>query len=98
MLVLVLLAGFGCSSSQQTTIESGAGIQSTAESIDELLRLAQSRSGFEASALSIQAMELMLDDGQSTRAGLIAAQLPEPESLPGSYQFRYALVRAEIAL
>ena len=98
MLVLVLLAGFGCSTGQQTTIESGAGIQSTAESIDELLRLAQSRSGFEASALSIQAMELMLDDGQATRAGLIAAQIPEPGSLPGSYQFRYALVRAEIAL
>ena len=98
VLVLVLLAGFGCSTGQQTTIESGAGIQSTAESIDELLRLAQSRSGFEASALSIQAMELMLDDGQATRAGLIAAQIPEPGSLPGSYQFRYALVRAEIAL
>ena len=98
VLVLVLLAGFGCSTGKQTTIESGAGIQSTAESIDELLRLAQSRSGFEASALSIQAMELMLDDGQATRAGLIAAQIPEPGSLPGSYQFRYALVRAEIAL
>ena len=97
-LVLVLLAGFGCSSSQQTAIDTSAGIQSTAESIDELLRLARSRSGIEASALSIQAMELMLANDQTTRAGRIAAQIPEPESLPGSYQFRYALIRAEIAL
>jgi hypothetical protein len=98
VLILVLLAGFGCSTMEQSAIGPSDGIQSTAESIDGLLRLAQGRSGIEASALSIQAMELMLDDGQATRAGLIAAQIPNPGSLSGPYQFRYALIRAEISL
>ena len=98
MLVVFLLAGFGCSTTEQSALETRGSLQSTAESIDELLSRARSRSGLEAAALSIQAMELMLDDGQASRATIVADQLSNPTLLPGSYQFRYALIRAELSL
>lgn len=98
LLFVLLLAGFACSTSEQPTVEIGDVYKSTAESIDELLRQAQARSGIEASLLTIQAMELMLDDGQSARASLTTDQISNPGAIPDSYQLRYALIRAELAL
>jgi outer membrane PBP1 activator LpoA protein len=98
LLFVLLAAGFACSTSEQPTAEIGNVSNSTAESIDELLRQAGLGSGIEANLLSIQAMELMLDDDQSARAALTADQISNPDAIPAPYQLRYALVRAELAL
>ncbi|MCH7815469.1 MAG: penicillin-binding protein activator [Proteobacteria bacterium] len=74
------------------------GIESTAESIDDLLTAARRRSGTDAANFAIRAMEEMLLAGLTERAADEADQLNRPNTLPAELQLRFSLIRAAIAL
>jgi len=98
LLVSLILILASCSTAPRTSNEQRSEIESTSESIDELIATARRRSGQEAATLSIRAMEEMLVADLVARATAEAVLLNRPDSLPAELQMRFALVQGEIAL
>ena len=88
----------GCSTTPVVPDEQSSAIESTSESINELIAAARSRSGLQAAPFSIRAMEEMLVADLVARAAAEASLLNRPDNLSAVLQLRYALVRGEIAL
>ena len=93
-----MLLGLGCSSSPRVTDRPAVEIESTTDSIDELLVAAERLSGPQATALHLLALEQMLDENQFARAANEIERLNPSVSMPAELQLRYILVNAEIAL
>lgn len=77
---------------------SPTGIESTAESVDELLSAASRREGNEAAALILSAAEELLEAEEIDEAGTSLALIENPRLLSATLQLRYVLAQADIAL
>lgn len=73
-------------------------IQSTSESIDELLRQAELSGGNQAARLRLDAITELLSENQLARAAREIAEIENPSNLSSSLQLRTALLNAKIAI
>ena len=96
MLGLILL-GTACSSAPEPE-RAPPQPQSTTESIDELLRQAELKSGDSAAELRLQAINNLITEGHIDRATSEIESIGEPSDLNSNLQLLFALTRAELAL
>lgn len=96
--LLLLLALTACGSAPIAPVEIQTPADPVAASIDRLLLRASRSSGSEATELTLQALEAMLNADMLVRASNQAQAIDDLGDLPAELQLRAALVRAEIAL
>ena len=93
----LILLGTACSSAPELLVVPPQP-QSTTESIDELLRQAELRSGDSAVELRLQAINDLIAEGYIGRATSEIEFIREPTNLNSNLQLQFAMTRANIAL
>lgn len=95
---ILLLVLYSCGSAPTAPVEIQTQVDPVTASIDSLLLNASRQTGSEAAALTIQAIDEMLNADMLSRASDQARTIGDLEELPDELQLRAALVQAEIAL
>ena len=93
----LILLGTACISAPEP-VRAPPQPQSTTESIDELLRQAELKSGDSAAELRLQAINNLITEGHIDRATSEIESIGEPSDLNSNLQLLFALTRAELAL
>ncbi|MSR11779.1 MAG: penicillin-binding protein activator [Gammaproteobacteria bacterium] len=96
--LMLLLSACGSNSGSNPSYERTSGVESTAESVDELLNAASRLEGNEAAALILTAAEELLAAEAVDRVGLALARIENPRLLSATLQLRYVLAQADMAL
>ncbi len=99
VLLLLLPMLFACSTSTQDQVMAAEpALESTTDSIDELLSDANRRSGAAAAKLSLQAIEEMVAEEFFDRARVEIERLRRPDNLPPELRLQYAMLQARLAI
>ena len=93
----LILLGTACISAPEP-VRAPPQPQSTTESIDELLRQAELKSGDSAAELRLQAISNLITEGHIDRATSEIESIGEPSDLNSNLQLLFALTKAELAL
>ena len=94
----ILFISITCSSPPPPVINAPPQIESTTESIDELLRQANVASGSDSASLRLKAVEELINSGYLDRAELEIESIQNPNRLRATLQVQLALIRAQIAI
>ncbi|MDG2250506.1 MAG: penicillin-binding protein activator [Gammaproteobacteria bacterium] len=93
----ILFISITCSS-PPPVVNAPPQIESTTESIDELLRQANIASGSDSVSLRLKAIEELINSGYLDRAELEIGSIQNPNRLRATLQIQLALIRAQIAI
>ena len=93
----ILFISITCSS-PPPVVNAPPQIESTTESIDELLRQANIASGSDSASLRLNAVEELINSGYLDRAELEIESIQNPNRLRATLQVQLALIRAQIAI
>ena len=94
----ILFISITCSSPPPPVVNAPPQIESTTESIDELLRQANVASGSDSASLRLKAVEELINSGYLDRAELEIESIQNPNRLRATLQVQLALIRAQIAI
>ena len=94
----VLFISITCSSPPPPLVNAPPQIESTTESIDELLRQANIATGPDSASLRLKAVEELINFGYLDRAELEIGRIQNPNRLRATLQIQLALIRAQIAI
>ena len=94
----ILFISITCSSPPPPVVNTPPQIESTTESIDELLRQANVASGSDSASLRLKAVEELINSGYLDRAELEIESIQNPNRLRATLQVQLALIRAQIAI
>ncbi|MEQ8407113.1 MAG: penicillin-binding protein activator [Gammaproteobacteria bacterium] len=94
----VLIGLIACSSSTPIDETPRSAIESTTDSVTELLARASDSTGAQAIDLRLEAIETLLDDENLERAQLVADSLDNVSTADSTLQLRLTLVQARVAL
>ncbi|MAX07331.1 MAG: hypothetical protein CMQ08_05095 [Gammaproteobacteria bacterium] len=94
----ILFISITCSSPPPPVVNAPPQIESTTESIDELLRQANLATGPDSASLRLKAIEELINFGYLDRAELEIGSIQNPNRLRATLQVQLALIRAQIAI
>ena len=94
----ILFISITCSSPPPPVVNAPPQIESTTESIDELLRQANLATGPDSASLRLKAIEELINFGYLGRAELEIGSIQNPNRLRATLQIQLALIRAQIAI
>ena len=94
----ILFISITCSSPPPPVVNAPPQIESTTESIDELLRQANLATGPDSASLRLKAIEELINFGYLDRAELEIGSIQNPNRLRATLQIQLALIRAQIAI
>ena len=94
----ILFISITCSSPPPPVVNAPPQIESTTESIDELLRQANLATGPDSASLRLKAIEELINFGYLDRAELEIGSIQNPIRLRATLQIQLALIRAQIAI
>ena len=94
----ILFISITCSSPPPPVVNAPPQIESTTESIDELLRQANLATGPDSASLRLKAIEELINFGYLDRAELEIGRIQNPNRLRATLQIQLALIRAQIAI
>ncbi|MAX07845.1 MAG: hypothetical protein CMQ08_07720 [Gammaproteobacteria bacterium] len=94
----ILFISITCSSPPPPLVNAPPQIESTTESIDELLRQANLATGPDSASLRLKAIEELINFGYLDRAELEIGRIQNPNRLRATLQIQLALIRAQIAI
>ena len=94
----ILFISITCSSPPPPLVNAPPQIESTTESIDELLRQANIATGPDSASLRLKAVEELINFGYLDRAELEIGRIQNPNRLRATLQIQLALIRAQIAI
>ena len=94
----ILFISITCSSPPPPVVNAPPQIESTTESVDELLRQANLATGPDSASLRLKAIEELINFGYLDRAELEIGSIQNPNRLRATLQIQLALIRAQIAI